>query len=362
MLSEMDIVKVYVMLGSACDFHCRHCLQHDLHPRLSKRPSPRLISYLQYLADLRPRGIARMPEDVQVVFFGGEPLLYLPQMREIMERVERTNVRWSVVTNGSRLTDALIDELNEGHVHVALSNDGPDTAKVRDVNLLDDPGFCARFRRLESRSICATLHAYSQDLYRDWEYFDSRVGLDTPVAFDRLVLNWNMPKDIYDYDFPAWRRTCAQVVDALVEAWESSNDPLDDMREAEFLAPYVRNASLALRGNALFPACGACRKTANVDLDGNMWLCHNGFGRFERCDSDGAKVAEEARVRFGELRAGHGKPCKDCVALPICLEGCPFSGRSDAQARQCAFMRILGEQVRRFMATVAAYQTTEVDL
>lgn len=364
MYSDFNFTKIYLMLGGACDFHCRHCLQHDTHNSIKKHPSAETIRFIQHLANIRPRGIRGIPGKVSVVFFGGEPLLYADAIAETIDQVARDNIRWSVITNGSRLSDSMVDFLNTRHIHVALSNDGAETAKIRDKNFLDDPDFCARFARLESRSICLTLHAYSHDLYKNWDYLAARVG-NIPISYERLVLSWDMPKDIYAYDLAAWKNTCAAVVDKLLTAWKASNENLSGLREAEFINPYVNNVLTFMRGKAEYPACTAYRKNINIDLDGNMYLCHNGFSRFERCTTDGAKIAKEAQILFSGIRGRHlqhGKPCLGCAARPVCHEGCPFSPWGEGQAMQCEFMKILGGEVLRFMREVDKFQTTEIDL
>ena len=59
MYSDFNFTKAYLMLGEACDFNCRHCLQHPSHNSFKKRPSEAAVLYLQHLADIRPRGIRR---------------------------------------------------------------------------------------------------------------------------------------------------------------------------------------------------------------------------------------------------------------------------------------------------------------
>ena len=361
MYSDFNFTKAYLMLGEACDFNCRHCLQHPSHNCFKKRPSEEAVRYLQHLADIRPRGIRRIPQEIDVVLFGGEPLLYLDAVEEVIERVGRDNVRWSMISNGARLDAATVDLLNRLHIHYAHSNDGPQTAKVRDRNLLDDPAWVELFSGVESRSICTTLHAYNQDLYALWDYLDEKVGR-IPLSYEQLVVNWDMPGDIYAYDFDAWAKTCERVKETLFAAYSDSRDDLSGMREAQLFNRQIQRYFQVMEGKAEYPACGAMRNAVNLDLDGNVFLCHNGMEKFGRVERGGLYLARDAQVRFLDKRMESRKPCDECVAHPFCQEGCPFSPWSPRQAQQCRFYQILAENVLGFMRLVERHNQTEIEL
>jgi len=361
MYSDFNFTKVYLMLGQACDFNCRHCLQHPAHNHLTKHPSEKLIRYLQHLADIRPHGLRRISPTINLTFFGGEPLLYMNSVKEVMEKVNRKNVRYTLISNGNTLNRDHVDFFNSEGVHFAVSNDGPKTDRIRDRNVLEDDEFLRLFNRIDSRSICTTLHAFNQDLYALWDYLKEKCG-DIPLSYEFLVLNWQMPEDIYSYDFAAWERTCERVKQRLFEAYSGSTENISHLREAQLFLPYINNRFRFLENKAEFPLCGSYRQHINLDLDGNHYLCHNGFGKFSSCENEGTKVANMAQVRFLKLRQEHGKPCGQCDALPFCHEGCPFSAWSSMQEKQCRFMKIFSSKIREFMDLVDRHNTTEIDL
>lgn len=349
------------MLGEACDFKCRHCVQHPAHNHLKKHPSNTCIKYIQHLADIRPKGLKRIRSTIDLVFFGGEPLLYWDTIKEVVEKLDRDNIRYTVISNGSRLTQEMVDYLNEHDICFALSNDGRQTTKVRDRNLLEDGVFLSLFSQIKKKSIATTVHAYNQDLYDLWAYLDEKVG-DLPITYEFLVLNWSMPKDIYEYDYPKWEQTCKQIKENLIKAYKETEGNIGHLREAQLFSNQIQRCFRFLDGKAEFPFCGSYRQTVNIDLDGNHYLCHNGFQKFASCEMPGTKVAKEAAMHFTALRVIQNKPCQDCEALPFCHEGCPFSCWSERQAYQCKFRQILARYVKEFMNEVEAFHTTEVEL
>lgn len=361
MYSDFSFSKVYLMLGEACDFHCRHCLQHPSHNHFNKHPSEKLIKYLQHLARLRPRNSMRIQPTLDIIFFGGEPLLYWNAIKEVVSQLTEDNITLSIVSNGSMLDKDKVKYLNEHKIHFALSHDGKYTDKVRDYNILEDQDFVDLFKQVESKSISTTLHAYNQDLYSLWNYLNNKVpGIN--IGYNFLVLNWDMPEDIYSYDFSLWEKSMDMVIHNLFEAYKNTTEDISNLPEAQLISPYIKRRFAYYRGKAKIPACEAYRNIINLDLDGNHFLCHNGFCKFSECSQSGAKVAQEAQIHFGKLRVESKKPCQGCEAHDICWEGCPFTKWSKMQEKQCHFMKIFAKKIHEFMDMVDNLYTTEIEL
>lgn len=359
MYSDFNFEKVYLMLGEACDFHCRHCLQHPYHNTYVKSPSDKLINYIQFIADLKPRPPCKSKSDLSVIFFGGEPLLYMKSIKEVVSRLDRPNIVYSIISNGNKLDEEKVRYFNEHKITFILSNDGRNTDRIRDRNVLEDEGFLKLFNKLERKGICSTITAYNQDLFDLWDYIESKVG-KVPISYEFLVHSFEMPKDIYDYDLEKWNECCVRLKNEFMDVYR--NHPHTHSRAVEFMMPWINNTFRFVSGKAKFPLCGAYRTNINLDLDGNHYLCHNGICKFSDCSKDGVTVAKEAEILFTEQEERHGKPCDHCEYLPFCHEGCPFSVWSEPQKKQCEFMKIFFEQVSQTMGLVEEENTTEIEL
>ena len=80
---------VFVMLGPKCNLRCRYCLQSPLRAdREREAVDPEVLEFI--------RDIARNQcEPVSVHFYGGEPLMYQREVREIIEALdEEPNIRF----------------------------------------------------------------------------------------------------------------------------------------------------------------------------------------------------------------------------------------------------------------------------
>ena len=127
MKSFAEIQKVLFLLGRACNFKCRYCLQCKEDPvSFPKRVSEEAVAFLQKLADAQPR-TQRQRASLRINLMGGEPLLYFPTIQDVVKRVDRSNVEWAFATNGSLISPTMVDFFNEHRVKVILSHDGPQT-------------------------------------------------------------------------------------------------------------------------------------------------------------------------------------------------------------------------------------------
>lgn len=360
--SDLDITRVCVMLGEACDFSCRHCIQTGIHNSIKKDVSETLIKYLQHICDIHPRIDDTRRSLVKISFWGGEPLLYFPVIQEIIERVNRPDAEYSIVTNGFKLKDKHVDffnSLNRGVVF--LSNDGPQTAKIRDFNMLDSKDFCDTFNAIEMRGIDTVVHAYNQDYYALWDYIDEKCG-NIPIAHEFLDVNWAMPKDIYNFDYEVYRASCQKAARNCREKLLKGDI---EGREFELFERDIKVVHSAIKNpipkiENVYPGCAPYRYASHIDLQGNMYMCHNGFKRLGPVDLGFSGIYSNCQLVLKQQEAIRTKPCESCIALPVCRKGCPFvNGDMPGQAESCEVRRIY---VSALLDLIQWFATTDLEL
>lgn len=361
--SDLDITRVCVMLGDACDFSCRHCIMTDVHSGIKKTVSEKLIKYLQKICDLHPRIDDKRSNLAKISFWGGEPLLYFPVIKEIIERVNRPDAEYSIVTNGFKLKDEHVDffnSLNRGVVF--LSNDGPLTGKIRDFNMLESKDFCDTFNALDKRGIDTCIHAYNQDYYVLWDYIEEKCGF-IPIAHEFLEVNWEMPKDIWAFRFDDYRASVRKAADNLRQKLLLGDI---DCREYELFQRGIRVVQRTLatkdfpKVKDVYPACAPYRYASHIDLQGNMYTCHNGFGKLGTVDEGFQAIYDKCQIVLATSEMARKKNCETCVALPICRKACPFApGDLEGQTACCEIRRIFAEELYRL---IESFATTETEL
>jgi uncharacterized protein len=110
-------LNVTVLTTLQCNFACDYCFQGD-HGDYNKFAEKMSLETATRVADWTEREIDRIrPERLLLTFFGGEPLLNLPVMYYMAERLAASarargvEIMINVITNGLLLTDEVVDRL-----------------------------------------------------------------------------------------------------------------------------------------------------------------------------------------------------------------------------------------------------------
>ena len=115
--SDASELHVTVLTTLQCNFACDYCFQGD-HGDYNKFAEKMSLETAAQTAAWVEREMDRVsPEHVTLMFFGGEPLLNLPVMYYLAERLHRSADRRgidlgiSIITNGLLLTADIVDRL-----------------------------------------------------------------------------------------------------------------------------------------------------------------------------------------------------------------------------------------------------------
>src|SRR5229473_2666733 len=115
--SDTSELNVTILTTLQCNFACDYCFQGD-HGDYNKFADKMTIATAGRVAEWIELELDRVhPETLSLTFFGGEPLLNLPVMYALSERLWRaTQARgvrqtMSIITNGLLLTEAVVDRM-----------------------------------------------------------------------------------------------------------------------------------------------------------------------------------------------------------------------------------------------------------
>lgn len=341
--SIYNLRKIELILGTACNFNCIYCVQHENKPRCKKQIKPELLAWLDDLAYQLP-----LKFKPTIHFYGGEPLLYKEAIHEVIDHCG-DNFNYLVVTNGSHLTDEDVDYFNKHKVRVALSNDGPNTKITRQVDMLEDEAFVARFNRLESREVDSVFSGLNQDFYGLFDYVEAKAPR-TPVSHEDLICNSQTDERLANFDIHALLQCYKRMGEDLLVDWEKDKYTT---QTAYTFNRWVKQAMVCLN-NPSFPAfsmCGSGKTRLAVDTQGNVYLCKNFNKKIGTIADDYATLNANAKKVTKELRDEHleGKGCFECTAFYFCRGGCPFEKPSDLQKKKCDAIRAKWASVVSFI-------------
>lgn len=127
-----EISVVYVILTDACNLRCTYCSVKNIADKNNVTHTNRLrkSDYEKFISEYISYADAHRIAEPQFIFYGGEPLLHWNALVDIIEMVEANksntlNAKFSIVTNGTLLTEEKIIFCKEHQINIGLSVDGP---------------------------------------------------------------------------------------------------------------------------------------------------------------------------------------------------------------------------------------------
>jgi len=192
------IALLKIQLGLGCNYTCDYCSQKFVE-RAESTTHKDVETFLQKLDTLE------FSEEVglKVEFWGGEPLVYWKTLKPLAEALRERfpYAKFSMITNGSILTEEIIDWLMMMDFAVSISHDGPGQS-VRGPDPFDDPekkelilGFYRMMSRLKKGiSFNSMLSKNNQSRKAIHEWFMNLTG--NP----EIVLGEGTLVDAYDED------------------------------------------------------------------------------------------------------------------------------------------------------------------
>ncbi len=321
-VDDLPNAEVLVATTWQCNLRCSYCFVKDQtlkehRPRMSAATARRLIDTL----DVGMRHV----ESICVHLYGGEPLTNMPALKAMVERAEQKHAgrfTFAITTNGTLMSDKIIEMLDRGRFQVILSIDGPPqvhNACRRSVGAAPTHHKVMAFLdAVKSRTRCWVRG--SAVVRRGWRLRDAELYLRSlPVdsikaqavrvsASDPFALSATEKQDyLHDLD---------EVGSLVISDLEAGRRPVDDR--------FANRVLQILKGDVRDSFCGAGNTTFGFMPDGSVTPCvllegeDQGLGHIDD-DPDTWITAGSRWKKTNGVR----KDCLDCPAKPLCGGGCP---------------------------------------
>ncbi len=305
---------LHIMLGTSCNWKCPYCLQlkqAGFNQKLDKYFCQRLQDFLN----------EKSLEIDRIEYWGGEPCLYFNQIQTIEDTIKITKRPSRFTTNGSLLTDSMIEYLNAKHMHVNLSyHEGQLSEKGWEQAL-----------KIKNLHVTSLIHAkcLSWEPYKlKWQWIQEYFG---------RCVNWY----IYNlYNVEGTNGYCLthsdidQYIDYLYKIMPfAANDVFYQMAfDALF------STELSKKHNY---TC-ACfnQDVLSIDTKGNQYLCHHAC-------SNKFKVGNIFINGLSQININVLKPkCKTCELRDYCHGGC----MREINDSSCYFLHKLNKLKEQYYA------------
>ncbi len=339
---QQGIVKAMCLhVSHDCNLACRYCFAGggDFHMQREVMDIKTAKKALDFLIE-NSAGY----KNLEVDFFGGEPLLNFDVVKEAVEygrkREKETgkNFRFTLTTNAVLLDDEIIKYLNENMYNVVLSLDG--RKEINDYTrptrngkgsydvIIDNIIKTAkeRDRLKKDYYIRGTYTAYNPDFYEDIKHFSDiglkNLSIEAVVAKEGeeyALTNEHLPKLLDSYD---------KLTKLYLE--RKGTD-----KEFNFF-----HFNIDIDGNKCeykrVSGCGSGCEYIAVTPKGDIYPCHQFVGdeKFIMGNLDDGIVNNDLRDEFYALTLDNMEKCKNCFAKYFCGGGCHansynFTGRLD---------------------------------
>lgn len=299
-MGYMGYKRISISLGLKCNMSCNYCVQSKI-----PKENTDFIKIDKIISDLENRDLT----NTMIEFWGGEPLLYLEEIKYIISNLKNKPMVFCITTNGTLLTIEIVKYLLENNVIFCFSHDaqaqnnrGKET--LDNINVIDSINYILNnkpltldyFNTIKFNSVL-TKGNYNSDLRKT--YFASKLGRpkeDIILHGEGVVYNIKPELKIVDTD---------NLRHEIIK--DIKNNGIENYK------PYYRKVHrffISIKNNYklsdITTKCGIDRPSYEViSTNGKELTCHNFDKPFE-------------------IKMFHDNPgCSECIVAHLCRGGCP---------------------------------------
>ncbi|MCX7795720.1 MAG: SPASM domain-containing protein [bacterium] len=318
---DLTLKSLCLNVSHSCNMVCDYCfVSHNLSSSRSMMDLETAYRAIDFLIEA-----SKDTKNIEIDFFGGEPLLNLDAVRDVSiygkkRAVEyNKNLRITLTTNGILLTEKVLNLLDELEISVVLSLDGGD--KVHNIHrhlingndsfkyILPNAIELARRREYGGYYIRGT---YTAKTITFSETFKDLIDLGFRYISLEPVVTTDENLSIKREHIPILREEYKKIAEECLKS---------DVKFFHFELPLEEGACLP----RLTRGCGAGIEYMAVTPTGEIYPCHQfvGYRQFMMGNIYEKNLNKELKDRFKILNNIDSKPlCKDCWTRYLCGGGC----------------------------------------
>lgn len=332
--------KMMLLIQTSCNLKCTYCyeVQSDFH---QTGGAMKLSTATRAVDDLIAKSGKR--RQLEITFFGGEPLLNFAGMKRIVQYARSAGhaagkeFYFQMTTNGVLLSEEVIDYIVGESIGVMVSLDG--NPEQNNVHRIDHKGrgvgetVVGNVQRLIARQaeagqklakVRATLTKQNPDYGSVAQYFDSQ-------GFKRVSIGGSMgradrrePWDLDWEESPESRERAESRLDNFLDAISGGAriPPGADMTDAV----QKIHASLTAPKRKAQIQCGVGRNMLAYAGNGKLYPCHRYAGEDAFEVGTVAEGLDRERLQrfYREVLEAYDDSCAHCWARNICGGQCPW--------------------------------------
>lgn len=319
--------KIYIKLGDGCNLNCKYCSQKESGRFLqgkTKEDCSLSDDVIEWLDNYRNK-INKSLSPTYIVLWGGEPLIHFETIKFIVNRYGNS-FRYGTVTNGTLLTEEVVDFFNKHQIHFALSHDGEATEEVKKIDVLKNDKIRNLFSKINKKSFISVVTSKNTSIPRIYDYFAENGFSDTDVDIVYCSNTDDDPQKLIYTDInlneldSAWKEIIRRHEQFLAGNKKFHQEHRIIKRHITSISQQLLNKKT---GKKLFcENCGVIARGTEVSIlpNGKILMCHNS-GEVIGSIKDDFKTIETNRSNAKNKYAKYLE-CENCDFQPICTGGC----------------------------------------
>ena len=267
--------RVCIPIGMACNVKCKYCMR-----LAGKIREPKGLSDLmrEFLKQLNPATTEA------VIINGGEPLLYMDRIKEVFSLVPKP-IHKACMTNGTLLTQEIVDYFNENSVELHFSHEGTAAKYLKGVDVLEDPKIVNLLNQIKSMRIYTILTGSNWDVVANYEYILSKLNKVEKLWYSTFPMfafagNEELAKG---FDFAKYGRSIIELRERYPQASEPSS----------YHSRYQRNSGFMVLPDGSVASLSTLKRYGTVlDPKEKLYQRAKELGDFDYCDSQDCSIRE----------------------------------------------------------------------
>ncbi len=341
---EINIMKVALFLTQDCNFRCVYCYGAEegsavggTYGSRGKMSSETAFNTVDWL--MKQSGDDKK---VGIVFFGGEPFMNFPVMKQVVEYADKQaktykkSIDYSVTTNGSLLNQERINFLRDHNIYTTVSMDGGKKVQDQQRPLPDGKGSYdvvedkvrSLLKVLPNSSCRGTI--FDETDAEDSERSLRELGFKTiyltvasPSLFESSKAdnkkNNNKPR--FQNQYIKAKNEVEQIREALINR---DSETLNTLKETGTWAKKIirYTEEFSHHSKRKFP-CGAGRHYVGVSSSGEVYPCHRLVGtKTTKLGEISDKTLDRTKYHQTSISSPTKNNCSSCFAKNVCAGGC----------------------------------------
>ena len=324
---ESPIKAMCLHISHDCNLRCKYCFASTGDFGKGRKLMPFEVgkAAIDFLLE---KAVGR--ENLEVDFFGGEPLMNFDVVKQIVEYARskeeeyHKNFRFTITTNGMLLDDDTIDYINKEMYNVVLSIDGR-----KEVN--------DRMRVRVDGSGC-----YDRILPKFKKLVDGRGDKEYYVRGTYTKYNLDFSEDVMHlYEAGFDEISVEPVIESPEEAYAITEEDLDQIY-AEYDKLVDRIGAIRKSGKHInffhfmidldqgpcvikrLRGCGSGNEYVSITPDGDIYPCHQfvGHDEYKMGNIEEGTFNNDIKKEFAGCHVYSKPACQECWARFYCSGGC----------------------------------------